>query len=147
MTNLKDKLAGKRIAGIDFGKKRIGLAVCDELHISVNPLTTYFTDKDNYFDELCNRLKKERVEVAVFGVPVTKDGNETEIHKSIKKFAERIISQLNIDIYYIDESYSSINASEFMVNFGIKKKERAKKGTLDRFAAVMILRQFLDDLG
>jgi putative holliday junction resolvase len=144
--NLRNALNGKRIAGIDYGTKRIGIAVCDELHISVKPVATVFTDKENFMDEICNLLRSERVEAIVVGKPDTYDGQKTEFHEKIKTFGNEIQERLKSDVFYTDESFSSLQAASFMVSFGIKKKDRAKKGMLDRYAAVVILQQFLNEL-
>ncbi|MFA5512479.1 MAG: Holliday junction resolvase RuvX [Candidatus Kapaibacterium sp.] len=146
MNILKEKLKGVRIAGIDYGTKRIGIAVCDELHISVKPVETVLTDKENYIDEICRILTAERIGAIVLGMPDTFDGQKTEFHGKIQKFGDTIRNELNSEIYYVDESFSSMDAATFMVNYGIKKKERAKKGTLDKYSALMILQQFLDEL-
>jgi len=146
MINLKEYLSGKRIAGIDYGTKRIGIAVCDELHISVRPVTTVFAEKENFMDEICDLLRSERVEAVVVGTPDTYDGQKTEFHNRIKTFGNEIQQRLNSDVYYTDESFSSLHAASFMVSYGIKKKARAKKGMLDRYAAVMILQQFINEM-
>lgn len=142
----KADLIGKRILSIDYGIKRIGIAVCDELHISCNPVKTIYTDKENYKEEIKRLIKSERASAVVIGLPRTKDGKENEIHNKIKHFADYIRKEMPIDVYYFDESYSSQFASEYMIEYGIKKKDRAKKGTIDKFAAVIILQQFLSEL-
>jgi putative Holliday junction resolvase len=146
MTDKKELLNGKRIAGIDFGTKRIGVAVCDELHISVKPVRTIHTDKSSVIDEIRSILNTERVSAAVIGMPDTYDGQKIEFHSKIKTFGNDIQKELNIDVFYVDESFSSQQAVNFMVNYGIKKKDRAKKGMLDQYAAVIILQQFLSEL-
>ena len=143
---MRNILSGKRIAGIDYGTKRIGIAVCDELHISVKPVATVFTSKDNYFEEICNYLSQERVEAIVIGKPDTYDGQKIEFHDKIQNFGNEIQEKIKKDVYYTDESFSSLQAANFMVNYGIKKKNRAKKGMLDQYAAVVILQQFLNEL-
>ncbi|MBX3044119.1 MAG: Holliday junction resolvase RuvX [Candidatus Kapabacteria bacterium] len=146
MTNLKEHLSGKRLAGIDYGTKRIGLAVCDELHISVKPVTTISTAKKNYIDEICNILASERVEAVVIGKPDTYDGKKIDFHEKIDSFGNEIQKKFHADVYYTDESFSSISAASFMVSYGIKKKDRAAKGTIDKYAAAIILQQFLNEL-
>ncbi|MDT3740380.1 MAG: Holliday junction resolvase RuvX [Candidatus Kapabacteria bacterium] len=146
MSEIKESLTGRRIAGIDFGTKRIGIAVCDELHISVNPVRTIHTEKSSIFDEVRSTLLSERVSAVVIGMPDTYDGQKKDFHNKIKTFGNVIKNQLNLDVFYVDESFSSLQAASFMVNYGIKKKDRSKKGMLDQYAAVIILQQFLTEL-
>jgi len=143
---LKSDLIGKRIAGIDFGTKRIGVAVCDELHISVKPVKTIHTDKDDIFESFTEIFRNERVEACVIGMPETRDGKENAIAGKIRKMADTINKKFNLEIFFVDESFSSKQAGGFMINYGIKKKSRAKKGMLDMYSAVIILEQFLSEL-
>ena len=61
----KNLIQGKRIAAIDYGTKRIGIAVCDELHISINPLSTIEATKPDYFDKIMNILTNERISLVI----------------------------------------------------------------------------------
>jgi len=144
--DIKEKLKNKRIAAIDYGTKRIGIAVCDELHISCNPIKTIDIEKENLKDELSQIIIKERISAVVIGLPISYDDTENTLITKIKSFAEFIKKEFSFDIYYIDESYSSKNASDYMVEYGIKKSNRVKKGTIDKFAAVIILQRFLQEM-
>lgn len=144
--DIKEKLKNKRIAAIDYGTKRIGIAVCDELHISCNPIKTIDTEKENLKDELSQIIIKERISAVVIGLPISYDDTENTLITKIKSFAEFIKKEFSLDIYYIDESYSSKKASDYMIEYGIKKSNRAKKGTIDKFAAVIILQRFLQEM-
>lgn len=146
MNSLRDSLSGRRIAGIDFGTKRIGIAVCDELHISVKPVKTIQNIKNSLLNEISNLFASERVTAAVIGMPVTYSGNTNNIQKKIELFGEKLKNTFEIDVFYIDESFSSIEATDFMVKYGLKKKVRSTKGMVDQYAAVVILQQFLSEL-
>jgi putative Holliday junction resolvase len=146
VNDFKEQLKGKRIAAIDYGTKRIGVAVCDELHISVNPIKTIHTENTNLADEIKNIFSAERIEAVVVGMPETLNGKENVIISKIKSFGNYIKNEFQLDVFYIDEAFSSKHAGGYMIDYGIKKKSRAKKGMLDKYAAVIILQQFLSEL-
>ncbi|MGA2297317.1 MAG: Holliday junction resolvase RuvX [FCB group bacterium] len=143
---LKETLKGKRIAGIDYGRKRTGLAVCDEFHITVSPRRFFLMDSVNFWDELLEALKSERVEAIVVGVPYRLDEIVTDLIKEILDFIKELELKSNITVIPYDESYSSHKSLQTMLEIGVKKKQRAKKGNMDKIAAAVILRDFLQEL-
>ncbi len=130
-----------RILAIDYGKKRVGLAWTDPLQISINPLETRSPDEAIEF------IKEVEPELGkiVLGLPLNAEGNDTNATGMIREYHNRIKNLLpEMEIVWVDESFTSREAIEFMIKFGYKKKDRKKKENVDKFAAAIILQRFMD---
>lgn len=141
---IDEKIKGKRILSIDFGLKRIGLAICDEYHIAIRPLTTLLNDA-TFVLNLTQIIESERVGVAVIGVPVRNDNKNDELIAKIDELAELINKEYGLDVFRHDEFMSSKRASQTLVEIGRKKSKRAVKGELDKIAAAIILQEFISE--
>ncbi len=131
-----------RLLAIDFGLKRTGIAVTDELQIIASGLTTVNTDELILFLE--DYTKKEPVEKFIIGKPkqMNNDDSESEIH--IQKFIENITRKLpNIPVEREDERFTSKLAFQTMIDSGLKKKQRRNKGLVDEISATIILQSYL----
>jgi len=131
-----------RILGIDYGGKRTGLAVTDEMQIIVSPLDKVSTtDLLPYIETY---LSKNPVEKIVFGYPRHKDGNNTylceEIDGVIAKL-QKLYPSIKIDT--CDEEFSSRDGMRLMQQSIKSRKKRQEKGNLDMYSAVVILRRHL----
>lgn len=132
-----------RILAIDFGLKRIGLAVTDILQITTNPLDT--VSPENILEYLKKYCSTEPVETIVIGYPTRADGSDTNSTPHIRKFVKVLEKEFpQIPLYLQDESYSSATAMQAMVAGGMKKKDRRKKENLDKVSAAVILRAYLE---
>ncbi len=138
-------LKGKRIAAIDFGLKRVGLAVCDELHIAVSPRKVLDYESTSFWNELSSFLAEEKVGGIVVGVPIRSDQKQTELLTHLKRFINQLRSKVEIPVYEFDESFSTVRAINFMVEVGKKKKQRQKKENKDLISAAIILRDFIEE--
>lgn len=138
-------LKGKRIAAIDFGLKRVGLAVCDELHIAVSPKKVLDYTSPNFWNELNQFFEEEKIGGVVVGVPVRSDGKETEMLIYLNKFINKLKAELKIPVYEYDESFSTVRAVNLMVEVGKKKNKRRKKENKDLISAAIILRDFIEE--
>lgn len=133
-----------RIIGIDYGTKRIGLAVTDPLQIFASPLNTVSI---NEFDDfIVNYMKHEEVDAFVIGYPVQMNNMPSESVRYINPF----IKKLNKDfpgkkIHLMDERFTSQMAQRTMIDGGVKKKGRQDKSTVDKISASIILQSFLDN--
>ena len=135
-----------RIIALDYGKKRTGIAVTDPLQIIATGLTT--VDTQTLFDFLKEYITKEGVEKILIGDPLNLDGTETDSTAAVKHCIRRLKNTFpNIPIVTIDERYTSKLASRAMVEMGMKKKERQKKGIIDEVAATMMLQEYLGEGG
>jgi len=134
-----------RILAIDYGEKRIGLAVTDPLQIISHPLEMVET-KNIYF-YLAKYLTTEDVETVVIGHPKKADGSDADVFPEIEKFSKRLQNKFpEIDFVFQDERFSSKRAVEFLIEGGYKKKDRRKKGNIDKMAALIILRDYLETI-
>ncbi len=141
---LKEQLKGKKIASVDFGFKRLGIAVCDELHISVTPIAVLDYSMDNFWENFAKFLKEEKISALVVGVPFRDDDIETDVLKEINKFIIRCKEMFNLPVFSIDESFSTVKAQRLILTLGKKKKARRKKETKDLISAALILKEFIE---
>ncbi|SHM73737.1 Holliday junction resolvase RuvX [Polaribacter sp. KT 15] len=131
-----------RILAIDFGKKRTGIAVTDELQIIASGLTTINTD------ELLSFLKeytsKEKVELILIGKPKQMDNTDSESEVLIVPFMKKLEKLLpQIPKKRIDERFTSKMAFQTMIDSGMKKKQRRNKAMIDEISATIILQSYL----
>lgn len=132
-----------RILAIDYGQKRVGLAVTDELQIIASPLETVHVSK--IFAFLDDYISKEKVEAIVVGDPHTLSGQPSDAKKFIEPFVKKLRKQYpHIPVYRVDERFTSVIARETILSAGLKKKERQNKELADKISAALILQSFLD---
>lgn len=132
-----------RIIAIDYGTKRCGIAETDDLQIIASALTTIPTAEAlTFLNDYCT---KNKVETAVFGLPVRASGELSEVETHILKFIKQF-KKANPDIRIdrVDESYTSKRAMEAMLQSGAGKKKRRAKENLDKISATLILQNYLE---
>ena len=132
----------KRILCLDYGEKRIGLALSDPLKIIAYPYKTIINSGlNNLKYEIEKIIANESIESIVIGLPIGLNGKDTIQTQKVREFRLQILD-LNIPIYFEDERLSSLAAAKSM------KLEKIKtgfnKGMIDKRAAAIILQQFLD---
>ncbi len=137
-------LKGKRLAGIDFGLKRIGVSVCDELHISITPKKVFDYKSSNFWGDFIKFLKEENISALVVGVPYRYDNKETDVLSELRLFIESLKKIIEIPIFEFDENFTTIRATELMIDLGKKKKDRRRKESKDLIASGLILRDFIE---
>lgn len=132
-----------RILSIDYGKKRTGIAVTDELQMIASGLTTVPTRELQKFLE--DYLQKENVETIVIGEPKQMDYTASELGSVIDAFAKALqLKYPNLVIERVDERFTSKMAFQTMIDSGLKKKQRRNKALVDEIAATIILQSYLD---
>ena len=133
-----------RILAIDYGKKRIGVAVTDPMQIIASPLTTVAAREFEAF--LVSYVVKEGVDEFVIGYPVTMNNQPSESVKYIDPFIKRLKKLfVGKPVHLVDERFTSKMALRTMIDGGVKKKERQDKGMIDKISAAIILQSFLDN--
>ena len=132
-----------RILAIDFGTKRIGLAVTDPMQIFASPLNTVSPkDFDSFIAEY---LKTEEVDDFVIGYPVQMNNQPSESVNFINPFIKKLKKTFpEKHIHLVDERFTSQMALRTMINGGVKKKNRQDKSMVDKISAAIILQSFLD---
>ncbi len=131
-----------RIISLDYGKKRTGIAVTDPLKIIATGLST--VDTQTLFDFLKKYIGTEPVEKIIIGEPFNLDGTATDSTAAVQHCIRRLKNSFpDIPIETVDERFTSKMASRAMVEMGMKKKDRQKKGIIDEVAATMMLQEYL----
>ncbi len=138
-------LRGKRLCALDVGMKRIGVAVCDEMHIVVSTRPV-IDNTPMAMDVLRDRLASDRIDVLIIGVPRHHDERITPIIEAIQQFIERVRQSVSLPVFEADEAFSTKEARSIMVASGVKKKKRQTKGVKDQMAAAVILRDVLEEV-
>ncbi|MBI9033097.1 MAG: Holliday junction resolvase RuvX [Bacteroidales bacterium] len=132
-----------RILAIDFGTKRVGLAVSDELKIIASPLTTVH-NKD-IFDFLNDYLSKETVDIIVVGEPKQMNNQDSELVKHINPFIKKLHKVFpDVKIDRMDERFTSKMAEQAILMSGKKKKDRQNKALVDTVSAAIILQSYME---
>lgn len=132
-----------RILGIDYGRKRIGLAVTDPLRIFASPLKTV---RNSDFEEfLKDYLKTEQVDAFVIGYPVTMNNKPSDSVKYLGPFLKKLKKQFpEKPVHLVDERFTSRIAQRAIIDAGVKKSDRQDKSLVDKISASIILQSFLD---
>jgi RNAse H-fold protein YqgF len=134
-----------RILAIDYGLKRVGVAVTDPLKIIANSLTTVETAK--LMDFLSDYFLKENVECLVVGLPKQMNNQPSESMVYIEEFVAKFRTRFpNMPVNYVDERFTSKLAVQAMVQGGVKKKDRQNKALIDSVSATIILQSYLESL-
>lgn len=131
-----------RILAIDYGMKRTGIAVTDELQIIASGLTTVPSETAISF--LRDYFSKENVAKVLVGEPKQMDGTPSESTPVIEKFVSDFqVSFPEIPVIRVDERFTSKMAFQTMIDSGLKKKQRQNKGLVDEIAATILLQDYL----
>ncbi len=134
-----------RILAIDYGQKRVGLAVTDALRICAHPLDTIHVAKLETF--ILNYIAKEEVDVIVVGEPKTLSNVASDSSRFIEPFINRLKKILpNMKIERMDERFTSKIAFQTMIEAGLQKKKRGDKALVDKISATIILQSYLQKL-
>lgn len=133
----------ERIMGIDFGKKRTGLAVSDPLRVFATPLDT--VDSAKIIDYIKKYAENERIVRFVVGMPLNMDGNPSQIAPDVEQFIRTLSAAFPaIPVCTEDERFTSVLAHRAMIDGGMKASRRRDKAEVDRISASIILQTFLD---
>lgn len=131
-----------RILCFDYGTKRIGIAVTDELKIIASPLVTCDTSKIfNFVDQY---ISKHSIELFLVGMPLDLKGKPTDATNLTKSFITSLSKKFpNIDIDTYDERFTSKIAKDSLIALGKTKKYRRNKRNIDKISASIILQSYL----
>ncbi|MFC2152502.1 Holliday junction resolvase RuvX [Bacteroidota bacterium] len=132
-----------RILAIDYGRKRVGLAVTDPLKIIANALKTVHS-KD-IWDFLKEYLERENVECIVVGYPKQMNNQASEAVRFINPFLRKLTKTYpEVEVKLVDERFTSKMAQQTMIDAGLKKKARQNKALVDTISATIILQSYLE---
>ncbi|MDX1463353.1 MAG: Holliday junction resolvase RuvX [Marinirhabdus sp.] len=134
-----------RILSIDYGTKRTGIAITDELRMIASGLTTVETPK--LIDFLRSYFDKENVSLVLVGQPLQKDGAPSDVEEHIQEFLKEFEQHFpELEVKRVDERYSSKMAFQTMIDSGLSKKKRRNKALIDEISATIILQEYLYNL-
>ena len=132
-----------RLLALDYGTKRVGIAVTDELQLIASGLCTIHTH--DCMDFLIEYLSKESVSTIVMGMPKNLRNQNTDATPYVKGFAKQIRKQFpEMKVELIDERFTSKIAFQSMIDGGLKKKARHDKALVDEVSATLILQSYME---
>ncbi|MBO5471710.1 MAG: Holliday junction resolvase RuvX [Bacteroidales bacterium] len=132
-----------RIVGIDYGRKRVGVAVSDPLGIFASALETVHSAK--IIEYLKNYAQKETIVRFVVGYPVNMNGAPSEAARDVDVFLKHLAKAFpDVPVVKEDERFTSVLAHRAMIDGGMKKQDRQKKESVDKISAAIILQSYMD---
>ena len=132
-----------RIVGIDYGIKRVGIAVTDPLRIIASPLETIETSK--IFDYLKKYCTSEIVDLFIIGYPKDLMNRDMEITKKVDVFINQLKTIFpNTELMKVDERFTSKIAFQTILQTGINKTKRKDKSLIDKISACLLLQSYLE---
>jgi putative Holliday junction resolvase len=132
-----------RILGIDYGEKRVGLAISSPVVSIAQGLPTIErVDGRDYLEELADIIKEKEVDEIVVGLPKNMNGTIGEKAEEVLQFVETLKSKFNLPIHTVDERLTTVRAHRAMT--GAKMSKKGKKKRVDMIAAQFILQAYLD---
>jgi putative Holliday junction resolvase len=136
--------AESRTLGLDYGSRRIGIALSDPLGIIAQGLCTIDNDEDA-FDAVEDIIRDQHVGRVVVGIPYAPDGGLGRKGEEVMEFVERLRAHVDVPVETWDESFSTAEAHRRMREAGMKKARRREKGRADEMAARIILQEYLEN--
>ena len=134
-----------RVLALDFGKKRIGLALSDELGLTAQGLDTlHRTRVRDDIEALASLVNQYSVSQVLIGMPLHMSGDESRQSAHTREFAERLQRRTGLTVEYWDERWTSVQAQRMLRDSGVKVDR--KDGTVDRISAVILLESYLDSV-
>ena len=133
----------ERIMGIDFGEKRIGIALSDPFRLFAYPFKTLSNDS-KFWTEIGTIIKEKNVTKILLGLPSSSGTSSNTLRNKVEKFKADIEKKLKISVLFWDEEFTSAIAKEKVLESVTKKAKRRDKSLLDSISAAIILQEFLD---
>jgi putative Holliday junction resolvase len=133
-----------KVIGIDFGLRRTGIAITDDLCIVASPLEVVDSSKlMTYLKEL---IFRERISTIVLGYPTRLDGSDSHITENVRMLKTELEKQFpSSQVIFQDERYTSTESKRIVYTMG-KKKQQKDKGLIDKISAAIILKDYLETL-
>lgn len=131
--------------GVDYGTKRIGLALADELGIALPLGTIPGVDFSDWLEKMKQVMNERKVDELVIGYPIHMDGVVGKRAKEVDVFVSELAKEFNLPVHRVDERLTSVAAAESIQGKAKgKKKRKPADGRIDATAASLILRDFID---
>jgi putative holliday junction resolvase len=135
-----------RILGIDYGERRIGVAVSDPTGTIASPVgaLTRRAGKRPPWAELERLVREHEIEQIVVGLPLNLAGDESDWCREVRAFGERLAARTGLAVHWVDERMSSVEAERAVRSSGLRRGQREEKERVDAAAAAIILRSYLE---
>lgn len=137
-----------RILAVDYGERRIGLALSDPTRMIATPLPTLLRKRGKRppIQRIVEIAAANEVSAFVVGLPLTLEGNESEWTSEVRAFGEKLAARADLPVAFVDERLTSVAAERAVRSLGLPRRERERKDRIDAAAAVLILQAHLDAL-
>jgi putative Holliday junction resolvase len=135
-----------RILGIDYGSRRIGIAVSDPLNIIARGVTV-IPNSPSKISEIKRIALEFGVEKIVVGVPINLKGRSDSMAEEVEEFIRLLATELKVEIVRQDERFTSRIARQTLLDMNVGKMKRRAKGRIDEMASALILQGYLDGQG
>ena len=135
-----------RILAVDFGERRVGLAISDPTATIAQPLPTLVrrAGKRPPLGKIVEIINANEVSEAVVGLPLTLAGADSAWTQTVRDFAEKLHARAGVPVALLDERLTSVRAERAVRELGLKKTEREQKARIDAAAAMLLLQMYLD---
>lgn len=135
-----------RVLGLDYGLRRIGVALTDPTRTIASPLTTLSrrAGKRPPWPEIQRIIQESEVTEIVIGLPLTLEGAEGEWAAEVRAFGAEVERRFSLPVHWVDERLTSVQAEQAVRGIGLKRSDREQKERIDAAAAALLLRAFLD---
>jgi len=134
-----------KIVALDFGTKRIGVAITDDLNIIASGLDT--VSNENILSFLKNLISKNKIDTIVIGKPLQKNNQPSDVEFEILKFINVLKNNFPlIKLERYDERFTSVIAKKVILESGINKVKRRNKSLVDKISATIILQSYLEKI-
>lgn len=132
--------------GVDFGERRVGVAVSDPTRTLATPVDTLLRRRGKRppWTALEAIAREHGVGHLVFGLPLGLDGEETPWCAQIREAGDELARRLDVPVHYVDERFTSVRAERAIRTSGLPRRERERKERVDAGAAALILQRWLD---
>jgi putative Holliday junction resolvase len=132
-----------RILAIDYGSKRVGLAVSDPMRIISQGAGTIENDP-TLVDRIARFVEEQDISLIVVGMPFAPDGGIGTKGEEIQRFVRLLHEAVSVGIETWDESFSSVRAQQVFRETGMRRKQRREKHRVDEMAARLLLQEYLE---
>ncbi len=138
-----------RVLGLDFGERRVGLAISDPTATIAQPLPalTRRAGKRPPVEAIARIAEEHEATDIVIGLPLTLEGEESDWTRAVRAFGQRLAERTGLPVHYVDERLSSVRAERAVRSLGLPKRERERKDRVDTAAAMLLLQAYLDGRG
>ena len=131
------------ILGLDYGRRRIGVAVSDELGLTAQPVATWSNLKwEQVVDNICAWIKKRSIERVIVGLPLNLRGEKGHLALEVEQFVGKLKRHISVPVILWDERFTSVQSKRILHT--LHQKPSQKKERIDLIASVLLLQNYLD---